>query len=191
MGFLKNLYVNGKENSKKDKKRLVDLVNKENSSSYGILYDIYQDLGNFVNDYPVLENPLINMAYGYSRRAVVEFMYLQGQVSLEDFNYNNEIFKTIQDRTSIELNQKTYEDTVDFQNEAANQAFELLLSYSNKYNRNLFITVHSIFEIKNIKLIETLQDLYKDLNVTFSTTNGAHYQIIEILDNFTKKMNSI
>jgi hypothetical protein len=52
-------------------------------------------------------------------------------------------------------------------------------------------SLHSIFEIKNIKLIETLQDLYKDLNVTFSTTNGAHYQIIEILDNFTKKMNSI
>ena len=92
MGFLKNLYLNGKENSTKDKKRLADLVNKKNSSSYGILYDIYQDLGNFVNNYPVLENPLINMAYAYSRRAVVEFMYLQGQVSLEDLNYNNEIF---------------------------------------------------------------------------------------------------
>lgn len=191
MGFLKNLYLNGKENSTKDKKRLADLVNKKNSSSYGILYDIYQDLGNFVNNYPVLENPLINMAYAYSRRAVVEFMYLQGQVSLEDLNYNNEIFKTIQDRTTIQLNQKTYEDTVDFQNEAANQAFEFLLSYSYKYTKNLFIAVHSIFETKNIKLIEVLQDLYKDLNVDSSTANEVHYQIIEILDNFTKKMNSI
>lgn len=170
MGFFSKAF---KQESTYKKKRLVDLVKKVHKTNL-ILRDIYSDLGTFVEDGRVLNgSPILLMGYSYTRRSIVQFMYIQGQASFEDIKYNNDLFRAAQQKTTTEKKFKTTEETVAFQNEASFQAIELLQSYDKRYNLELFRKIGYLIQnsSKYEYIIEEIIDSIDSEDISISHTN--------------------
>jgi len=118
---------------------LIDVVKKINDLPEGIFANINNDLNESIKqDHDIM----ILMAYGYARRAVAAGLYLQGVFNRENYKQASDIFKSLQIRTG---------QSVEFQNEAASQAFELLLSYDHRLDKDLISTITSMVELNQVK----------------------------------------
>ena len=127
-GFKKN------KNNYSNEPRLIDVVEKIEDNGHGAFLDINNDLGRFVEKYPDC-NDMHKMAYGYARRTAVAGMVLQGIMKQADYDYVYKVFTAIQQTTV---------HTVEFQEEAAKQAYELIASYTSLFNKEALMMIGSV-----------------------------------------------
>lgn len=128
----------GKYSPVNEKVRLIDIVKKNNNLPEGIFSNINNDL----NDSITMEHDImILMAYGYARRTVAAGLYLQGVFNRENYEQASNIFKSLQLKTG---------QSVEFQEEAAKQAAELLFSYDNRIDNDFIATTTGIVELNQV-----------------------------------------
>lgn len=129
----------GKYSAVNDKIKLIDVVKKRNDLDDGIFANINNDLNESItqdNDVMIL------MAYGYARRTIAAGLYLQGVFNRENYMQASNIFKSLQLQTG---------QSVEFQEEAASQSLELLLSYSPKLTKNMTSKITSVVELNQVE----------------------------------------
>ena len=128
----------GKYSPVNEKVRLIDVVKKNNNLPEGIFANINNDL----NDSVTSDNDImILMAYGYARRTVAAAIYLQGTFNREHYNQASNVFKSLQLRTG---------QSIEFQEEAAQQAAELLASYNSRIDKDFIATVTNLVETNQV-----------------------------------------
>lgn len=122
------------QNDGENSLRLIDVIKKTNHFIEGIFANINSDLNEHIStDSP----PIILMAYAYARRTVAAGLFLQGVFSREDYAQSSKKFKTFQMATG---------HSVEFQEEAAEQAYELLGSYDPRLNKEMIVLITSLVE---------------------------------------------
>lgn len=119
--------------------KLIDVVKKTNDLDEGVFANINNDLNESIKQE---HDIMILMSYGYARRTVAAGLYLQGVFNRENYKQASDIFKSLQIRTG---------QSVEFQNEAASQALELLQSYDNRLDKDLISTVTSGVELNQLE----------------------------------------
>lgn len=129
----------GKYAAINNKIRLVDVVKKSNNLPDGVFANINNDLNESIKED---HNIMILMAYGYARRTVAAGLYLQGIFSRENYMQASIIFKNLQLKTG---------QSVEFQENAAEQADELLLSYSPKLTGDMISLITSVVELNQVE----------------------------------------
>ena len=122
---------------KADNVRLITLVKKTDDSEHGVFVKIQNDIGAYIAEAGESENNLRKMAYAYARRASAAGLYLQGIWERKDYAYSFTMFKNFQQVT---------EQTTEFQNEAAQQAAELLKSYDSRLTLELISLMITMVE---------------------------------------------
>ena len=75
---------------------LLSKVNKKENSIYGVFVNITNDLSDFSDEVGLNGDPLILMAYAYARRSAAAGMFLQGLISIDDYNYVCDLFVRFQ-----------------------------------------------------------------------------------------------
>lgn len=108
--------------NKKDKVRLVSVVEKIENSPYGVFVNINNDLGHYIDKVGISDDPLRIMAYAYARRTAMACLYFQGMIERDAYEHVSLVFKGFQQTTG---------QTVEFQEEASAQADELIHSYAD------------------------------------------------------------
>ena len=121
--------------SKINKLRLVDVIKKTNNLQEGIFANINNDLNDHL---PPDSPPIIMMAYAYARRTAAAGLFLQGVFDRDVYNHASNIFKSMQLQTN---------HTIEFQQEAAQQAFELLHSYDSFLDKKDIMMMTSMVEL--------------------------------------------
>lgn len=134
--------------------KLIDVVKKTNDLDEGVFANINNDLNESITqDYDVM----ILMAYGYARRTVAAGLYLQGVFNRANYEQASNIFKSLQIRTG---------QSVEFQEEAASQALELLQSYDYRLDKELISTITSVVALNQVENLygsyEKVLSLYKN-----------------------------
>lgn len=115
--------------------RLTDVVKRVSDLEEGIFANINNDLNESITmEYDIM----ILMAYGYARRTVAAGLYLQGVFNRTYYDQASNIFKSLQLKTG---------QSVEFQESAAAQANELLLSYSSRLTKSMINTITSVVEL--------------------------------------------
>lgn len=102
------------------KPRLIEVLIRNNRTDLGSFEDINRDLANYIEKNFETCDPIIKMAYGYTRRVAMTGLYFQGIVGHNVVSHVQDIFVGLQNMTG---------QTIDFQREAASQATEVLQSY--------------------------------------------------------------
>ncbi|MBE0492686.1 MAG: hypothetical protein IBX44_10635 [Sulfurospirillum sp.] len=121
-----------------EKVRLIDVVKKNNNLPEGIFSNINNDLNDSITeDHDIM----ILMAYGYARRVAAAAIYLQGTFNREHYNQASFIFKSLQLSTG---------QSVEFQEEAAKQAEELLTSYNSRIDKEFMAMVTNLVETNQV-----------------------------------------
>ena len=117
-----------------DKQSLIDIIKKTNNLQEGVFANINNDLNDhFRLEYP----PMIGMAYAYARRTAAAGLFLQGIFSRADYMQASKIFKCMQLQT---------EHTIEFQEEASDQANKLLYSYDKRLTRRIISLITTLVE---------------------------------------------
>lgn len=128
----------GKYSPVNEKVRLIDIVKKNNNLPEGIFSNINNDLNDSITmDHDIM----ILMAYGYARRTAAAAIYLQGTFNREHYNQASNVFKSLQFRTG---------QSIEFQEEAAQQAAELLASYNSRIDKDFIATVTNLVETNQV-----------------------------------------
>ena len=135
----------------KDSKRLIYIIKKTNNLPEGIFANINNDLNGGllaytdgdINNYEetIHANPLLFMAYAYARRTAAAGLFLQGVFDRENYLRASRIFTAFQVNTYHTTN-----DHVGFQEEAANQAGELLSSYDSRLDKKVIAVITTMVE---------------------------------------------
>lgn len=129
----------GKYSAVNNNLRLIDVVKKRNNLDDGIFANINNDLNESITQD---HNVMILMAYGYARRTAAAGLYLQGVFNRENYMQASNIFRSLQLQTG---------QSVEFQEEAASQAAELLLSYSTRLTRNIINKITMVAELNQVQ----------------------------------------
>lgn len=114
--------------------RLIDFIKKENIGTDAGFINIYRDLGEQV---PLSGNPVLLMAHAYALRTAAAGLFLQGIFDREAYDEASNMFKGMQLHTG---------QTVEFQEAAANEAYELLASYDARLTKEAIIVMTSMVE---------------------------------------------
>jgi len=131
--------------------RLIDVVKRQNNSGNAFT-DINNALGAYVDKNKECE-PMIMMAYAYARRLAVAALCLQRIVDKDQYDYVYQIFKALQFSTG---------QTQEFQKEAADQARELIYSYTNLFNEDAINTMVGMVEGGGLDLSKSVDGSYLD-----------------------------
>lgn len=102
-----------------EKPGLVEMVEKKHSTALGLFEDLNRDLASYI-ERNESDDPLRRMAYAYARRTAMAGLYFQGIVGENVLKHVQDIFVAYQ---------RTTGQTINFQRDAAHQAFELVQSY--------------------------------------------------------------
>ena len=130
----------GKYASIDENMRLIDVVEKRENHQWGVFANIMNDLGEYSKEhgsYDQQNNILRFMAYAYARRTAAAGLFLQGYWSREYYDHASNFFKSAQLSTG---------QSVEFQENAAKQSMEFLLSYDQRLNKNLVGQITSVVE---------------------------------------------
>lgn len=122
--FVKDKSLCVEPSSQGDDKRLVHVVRKISNLDCGTFGNISDDLG-FIENFDN-QPPMIKMAYAYARRTVAAGLFYQGIFNFDAFLQASIVFQGLQLTTG---------QTKEFQEEAAKQAIELLLSYDKRLDK--------------------------------------------------------
>jgi len=125
-----------------NQQKLVSMVQKINNTRDGVFGNINNDLNDFSATYEYENNILMKMAYAYARRSVAAGLFLQGVFSREDYQQASTIFKILQRQTG---------QSVEFQQEASNQALELLFSYSSRLTNTMISDIVRVVELEQVQ----------------------------------------
>ena len=128
----------GKYSAVNEEMKLIDIIQQTNNLDDGVFANINNDLNESItqdNDVMIL------MAYGYARRTVAAGLYLQGVFNRENYMQASKIFKSLQLQTG---------QSVEFQEEAASQSIELLLSYSSRLTKEMINKITSVVELDQV-----------------------------------------
>lgn len=119
--------------------RLIDVIEKTNNLLEGVFANINNDLGEHFSTQNKVSSssPMILMAYAYARRTAAAGLFLQGVFDRETYAIASNTFKAMQLQTG---------HTVEFQEEAARQANELLSSYDSRLDKQTIGTITTIVE---------------------------------------------
>lgn len=169
MGFLDNLFIS-EEKESTGEKRLVDCVDKITNSDFGLFANIMDDLGAYINKVGNNEEPSRMMAYAYARRVAAAGLCAQGIWGQEEYDYTYNFFLSIQQNVAQQLGQLNYESTIKFQEDAAEQASELIMSYDSRFTREITMKIATV--------------ITEDASKAKST--GEFFNIDEIVDIFRK-----
>lgn len=154
----------GKYASVNNEKRLIDVVEKNLNNEWGIFANIMNDLGEYSKEYgpnDQHDNILRFMAYAYARRTAAAGLFLQGHWSREYYDYSSSFFKSVQLSTG---------QSVEFQENAAEQSIELLMSYDKRLDKKI------------IGLITGSVELNQVVSYFETTTRFTDEQIFEIFN---------
>jgi len=143
MGIFRNLF----DNKNDDSARLITTVKKIDNGEDGLFAKIQNDLGSYIAEFGENENNLRKMAYAYARRAAAAGLYLQGIWGRKEYAYTFTMFKKFQQATG---------NTKEFQNEAGQQAAELLESYDSRLTHELISFMMLTVESGNVPSPEIL-----------------------------------
>lgn len=147
MGILKKLFGGRGDGNI----RLVSVVKKLDCGDDGIFARIQNDLGSYIAEVGEKEDALRQMAYAYARRVSGAGLFLQGIWSREDYAYIFTMFSKFQQTTQQSKNiESGSQQCINFQNEAAKQAAELLQSYNSRFTFDFIGTVLSLVEVRNV-----------------------------------------
>ncbi len=114
--------------SNENETRFVSVVEKKDHSTYGALFSMHEDLGNYIDNIDTGKNELHRMAYAYARRYAAAGLFAQGIVDNDEYAQTLKVFKAMQQTTG---------HTKEFQIEANEQAIEYVLSYSSELTLDL------------------------------------------------------
>jgi len=129
----------GKYSPINEKVRLINVVEKIYNLEEGVFANINNDLNNSIKeDHDIM----ILMAYGYARRTVAAGLYLQGIFDRASYKQASNIFKSLQLKTG---------QSIQFQEEAAAESLELLISYDKRLTKNFVSTITSLVELNQIE----------------------------------------
>jgi len=125
--------------------KLIDYVEKVIDKGFGPFDCMNEDIGVWTDKYPTIQEkyPLIFMASQYARRSAIAVCYLQGLCDRDAVEYVEKVFKATQircrDITSGPTSSKTgpieQQTQYDFQEEAWNQGYELIKSYTDLFTK--------------------------------------------------------
>ena len=138
----------GKYAAINEKLKLIDVVKRTNDLDEGIFANINNDLNESITQN---HDMMLLMAYGYARRTVAAGLYLQGVFNRENYEQASNIFKSLQIKTG---------QSVEFQEEAASQAIELIQSYDYRLDRKLILTITSVVALNQT---ENLYSSYEEV----------------------------
>lgn len=119
---------------------LVKVIVKGEKSGYGAFLDVNNDLAAFfeeVKDY----DPLILMTNAYARRVATAGMVLQGIVEKSQFDYVSTVFRATQVSTV---------HTVEFQEEAYDEAVKLISSYTSLFDKTALSLIVSLVQNEGV-----------------------------------------
>jgi len=134
-------------------KRLIHVIKKKNNLHEGIFANINNDLNESIS----IDSPqMIKMAYAYARRTAAAGLYLQGIFTYEDYCHASMMFRVYQRVTG---------HTVEFQEEAASQAFEYIYSYDKRLDRKFLISLTSLVELQGHGLLQPTHQVRYELFV--------------------------
>lgn len=142
---------------------LIDVVNKQDNHEWGLFANITNDLGEYAKEYGELDlesNSIRFMAYAYARRTAAAGLYLQGYWNREYYNHASQFFKSTQLTTGY---------SKEFQEKAAEESIELLLTYSLRLSKNMISKITSAVELN--KVVPAYE-------------NKIHYDFDRVLDLF-------
>lgn len=106
-------------------RRLIDYVPKTHKNAFGFFAEASDDLGDLkIPEVP----PMVQMAYAYARRTAAAGLYYQNIFTHDQFMYVHSIFQAYQFNTG---------HTVEFQEEANDQALEFLQSYDSRLTKQV------------------------------------------------------
>ena len=137
--------------------KLENIVSRNNQTG-SIFVDIINGLGESVET--IMEHSkLIQMTYGYARRAAATALYIQGIIDKDVFDHNLAFFKAIQVKT---------EHTVEFQEQAFSDAIDYMQTYNPIITRLLIKNMAPIAQsftppqeiLSDAELIEIVMDAY-------------------------------
>ncbi len=143
------LKINYKSDRLNTETKLIDVIKKQ-SNSGNAFTDINNDLGAYVDENKDCE-PLIMMAYAYARRSAAAALCLQRIVDKDQYDYVYQIFKALQLSTG---------QTKEFQVEAANQARELIYSYTNLFSKDALNAMVVMVEDGSVDLFKSTDGSY-------------------------------
>lgn len=115
--------------------RLIDFIKRGNDISDVNFTNIYKDLSEQV---PVNGPPSLLMAHAYAMRTVAAGLFLQGIFDRDTYDNVSGMFKGMQLHTG---------KSVDFQESAAKEAYELLASYDSRLTKEVIIAMTSMVEL--------------------------------------------
>ncbi len=130
--------------------RLVDVVKKVHTQYQGVFANINNDLSGCTEGQSIM----IKMAYGYARRTAAAGLFLQGVFNRDNYEQASEMFKILQLQTG---------QSVEFQEEAAAQALELLQSYSLRLTKEIISKITSVVELNQV-VSAYENDVYHEFN---------------------------
>ena len=155
-------------------KKLTELVERNPPSVKGIFASVHDDLI-FLAKNNITDNNLIRMAYGYAIRMAGAALYLQGVIDKKTYKQISNSFKDLQIST---------EQDKEFQEEAADQAMQLILSYPHSLTAK---TINSIvlYVEKNLAYSEECNKLisYEQLIADFNETKEIEGFPLNMLEN--------
>jgi hypothetical protein len=126
---------------KSSENSLAKVIIKGEKSGYGAFLDINNDLAAFFEDVNKDYDPLIMMTNAYARRVVTAGMVLQGIVEKSQFDYVGTVFRATQANTI---------HTVEFQEEAYDEAVKLIHSYTNLFDKQSLSLIVSLVQDGNV-----------------------------------------
>lgn len=133
MNFLDSLFTS--ETKSSNEKKLIDCVEKIDDSNFGVFTNIMNDLGSYVDKVGNNDTNMRKMGYAYARKMAAAGLCAQGIWGQEEFDYTCTLFKSFQLST---------EHTVEFQENAAAQAIELIKSYDPRLTKELQVAITSV-----------------------------------------------
>lgn len=126
------------------KSKLIDVVKKDDESNLGVFARVYNDLGHYADNVDWdEENPKRKMAYAYARRIAAAGLVLQGIWTKKEYDYNKNMLLSYQHTTG---------QSKGFQDEAGEQARELMRSYDSKITDVAIYNMISLMETNGIPL---------------------------------------
>lgn len=135
MGLLNDLFKSNSQAMDTNTKKLVDCVTKVDDGTHGVFVSIMNDLENYTNSVEDNDSNARKMAYAYARRISAAGLCAQGIWGKDEYDYIMNIFLSYQIST---------EQSVEFQEEAGEQAFELVQSYDSRLVKDLLVALMEI-----------------------------------------------
>ena len=128
---------------KNSENSLAKVIVKGEESGYGAFLDINNDLATFFEDAKDIKDfdPLIMMTNAYARRVATAGMVLQGIVEKSQFDYVGTVFRATQANTI---------HTVEFQEEAYDEAVKLIHSYTSLFDKTALSLIVSLVQDGNV-----------------------------------------